>query len=53
MDKKAIWFGITVGSTLGGFVPMLWHAGMFSMWAILTSTVGGLAGIWAVYKLSR
>ena len=42
-----------VGSTIGGCVPMLWHAGMFSMWGILLSMVGGIAGIWAAYQLSR
>ena len=41
-----------VGSTIGGCVPMLWHAG-FSLWAVLLSTVGGIAGIWAAYRLGR
>lgn len=53
MSRKAIWFGMVVGSTLGGFVPRLWHAGMFSLSGILWSTVGGLAGIWAAYRLTR
>ena len=53
MSKKAIWFGMFVGSTIGGSVPMLWHASMFSLSAILLSTVGGIAGIWAVHRLGR
>jgi hypothetical protein len=53
MSKKAIWFGMFVGSTIGGSVPMLWHAGMFSFSAIILSTVGGIAGIWATYRLGR
>ena len=53
MSKKMIWFGMVVGSTLGGLVPMLWHAGMFSMWSILLSTIGGVVGIWAAYKISH
>jgi hypothetical protein len=52
-SKKMIWIGMTVGSTLGGFIPALWHAGMFSMWGIVMSTVGGIAGIWAGYRVGR
>ena len=53
MSKKAIYFGMAIGSTLGGFVPALWHASLFSMSAIVFSTVGGIAGIWVAYRLSR
>ena len=53
MSKKAIWFGMSVGSTIGGCVPMLWHAGMLSLWGILLSTIGGIVGIWAAYRLGR
>ena len=53
MSKKAVWFGMFVGSTIGGCVPMLWHAGMFSFSAIILGAVGGVAGIWIAYRLSR
>lgn len=53
MSKKAIWFGALVGSTIGGCVPSLWHASAFSMWSILLSTIGGLAGIWFAYRWTR
>jgi hypothetical protein len=52
-DKKMIWIGIVVGSTLGGMIPSLWHASMFSLWGLFFSTLGGLAGIWLGWKLSR
>jgi len=52
-NKKMIWIGMTVGSTVGGFIPSLWHAGIFSMWSIILSTVGGIAGIWAGYQIGR
>jgi hypothetical protein len=42
-----------VGSTVGGLVPTLWHASLLSLAGIFWSTVGGLAGIWAVHRLSR
>jgi len=51
--KKLIWIGIVVGSTLGGMVPNLWHASMFSMWGLLFSTIGGLVGIWAGWKIGQ
>jgi hypothetical protein len=53
VSKKSMWFGMLVGSTVGGCVPMLWHASMFSISAIVLSTVGGLAGIWAAYRIGR
>ncbi len=52
-SKSLVWIGMVVGSVVGGFVPKLWGAGMFSMGSIATSAAGGLAGIWAGYKLSR
>ena len=53
MSKKSIYFGMFVGSTVGGCVPMLWHASMFSISAVVLSGVGGIAGIWAVWRLGR
>lgn len=51
--KRVIWIGATLGSVLGGCVPNLWHASAFSMWGLVFSTIGGLAGIWAGWKLTR
>jgi len=53
MSKKTVWFGMMAGSTIGGLIPMLWHAGMLSMSGILLSTVGGIAGIWVAYRMGR
>ncbi|MBW4062030.1 hypothetical protein HJC99_05660 [Candidatus Saccharibacteria bacterium] len=51
MSPKTLYLiGATIGGTIGGFVPNLWNAGAFSGWGILMSTLGGLAGIWAVYR---
>ena len=52
-SKRMIWIGATIGSTLGGLLPSLWHAGMFSVWGIVLSTVGGVIGIWAAYQAGR
>lgn len=52
-DRKLIWIGAAVGSTLGGLLPSLWYASMFSMWGLLFSTIGGLVGIWAGWRIGR
>ncbi|HVZ51306.1 MAG TPA: hypothetical protein VG986_05025 [Pseudolabrys sp.] len=44
--RSRIWLGILIGSTIGGFVPELWGAGMLSYSSVALSTVGGLAGLW-------
>ena len=46
-----MWFGMFLGSAIGGMIPMLWHASVFSVASVVLSTLGGLAGIWAVYRL--
>ncbi len=51
MSNRALYFlGATVGGTIGGLLPGLWGASDFSGWGILLSTIGGIAGIWAVYR---
>jgi hypothetical protein len=50
-QKTVVWIGATVGSTIGGFVPMLWHAPLISMSGMVASTVGGVLGIWAGWKI--
>lgn len=40
-----------VGSTVGGMIPGLWGAGVFSLWSIILSALGGLLGIYAAFKI--
>ena len=42
-----------VGSTIGGFIPDLWGAGIFSISSIFFSGVGALLGIWLGWKVSE
>jgi uncharacterized membrane protein len=51
--KKLIWGGMFVGSTAGGFLPMLWNSSAFSMSSVLLSAVGGVLGIYAGLKLAQ
>lgn len=52
MSNKLVWFGVLVGSSLGGYAPVLFGESAFSLWGVLGSTIGGVAGIWAGIKLS-
>lgn len=53
MSLKAwITLGIIIGSTLGGYLPALWgDQSLFSLTGIFFSLAGGLAGVWAGYRL--
>lgn len=50
--KHLIWIGVTVGSAIGGYIPMLWGGSLFSFTSIILTAVGGLVGIWFAVKLS-
>lgn len=50
--KPLIWIGLFLGSTIGGFLPELWHASVFSFSSIVFSAVGGFVGIWIGWKIS-
>jgi len=52
-SKKLIWIGMTVGSFIGGFLPVLWGSSEFSFSSIVLTAVGGFVGIYIGFKLSR
>ena len=51
MSKSMVFLGMTIGSTIGSFVPILWGASVFSFSSIIFSFIGGVAGIWAAWRL--
>ncbi len=51
--KQMIWLGLVVGSVVGGFIPSLWGAGVFSFSSIFLSAAGAIAGIWLAFKLTH
>ena len=51
--KKLVWLGFFIGSTVGGFVPSIWGGDMLSLSGFILSIVGGIAGIWAGYRLAK
>ena len=42
-----------LGSMLGGYIPTLWGAGMFSFSSVIFTAVGGMVGIWLGFKFSN
>ncbi len=52
-SRTLIWICLTVGSTVGGYAPDLFGAHGLSMWSLLTSSIGSVAGIFAGYKLGQ
>jgi hypothetical protein len=48
--QTRIWLGILVGSTIGGFIPDLWGAGLLSYSSVLLSGVGAFVGLWLAIR---
>jgi hypothetical protein len=48
--KWLIYTSVFIFSTIGGYIPSLWHAGIFSAWGLIGGTVGTVFGIWAAIK---
>ena len=53
MNKLIIGIGMFLGSTIGGYIPMLWGASLLSFSAIFFSAIGGILGIWIGYRISK
>ncbi|HWQ60577.1 MAG TPA: hypothetical protein VN420_05550 [Candidatus Fimivivens sp.] len=53
MSKKFIYLFLFIGSTIGGYAPLLWGGSAFSMSSIILSGVGGLIGIYVGYRLGE
>jgi len=53
MNRTPIWIGMILGSFLGGLIPTLFGAGSISIASVVGSVVGGFAGIYLGYKISR
>ena len=49
-DKAMIMLGATVGGAVGGYIPTLLGADVFSAWGILGGLIGGLGGIWLAWR---
>jgi hypothetical protein len=52
-QKKLITLFMFVGSAVGGYIPSLWDASMFSVSGVIFSAIGGFAGIWLGYTFGE
>jgi hypothetical protein len=52
MDRRVMWLFVLVGSTIGGLVPEAWGGSAFGLASLGLGSLGGLAGIWAAFRLT-
>jgi len=50
--KTAIFWGLTIGSIIGGWIPSIFGADLFSYSGAIGSTIGALLGIYLAAKLT-
>ena len=50
--KTLIYGSVLIFSTVGAYVPALWHAGFMSVSSIIGGIVGTAVGIWVAFKLN-
>ena len=52
--QKLIWFGLAVGSAIGGYIPTLWgDTSIFSMASVIGSALGGFLGIYLGFRMGE
>lgn len=51
MDKKIIILGMIFGSNIGGYVPAIFGANLFSISSIFCAALGGIIGVWLSFRL--
>jgi hypothetical protein len=51
--KSIVMIGLFVGSTIGGFLPVLWGASVLSYWSIFGNAIGGIIGIWIAFRMTE
>jgi hypothetical protein len=51
--KRIIMLFMFVGSAVGSMLPVLWGGSSFSFASVICAALGGAAGIYLGFKLSR
>ena len=51
--KLFIIAGMTIGSLVGSYLPVLFGVSAFSITSIITGSIGGLLGIYFGYKIGQ
>jgi hypothetical protein len=52
-QKSAIWLGMVVGSFIGSLIGGIFSTSVFSFQSIILEAVGGILGIWIMFKLTH
>jgi ABC-type lipoprotein release transport system permease subunit len=50
--KMLLYGSVLIFSTIGGYIPSLWHAGFLSAWGIIGAIFGTIVGIWLALKVN-
>ncbi len=51
MLKSWPMIGMVIGSSIGGYLPLMLGADILSMWTIVGTLIGGVLGIWLGLKM--
>ncbi|MBX4190646.1 hypothetical protein KW794_01010 [Candidatus Saccharibacteria bacterium] len=51
--KFLIYTSVFIFSTIGAYIPAIWHASLFSVSSIIGGIIGTVFGIWAAIKLNN
>jgi len=51
--RTLMWLFVLVGSVVGGYIPTLWGANLFSFSSIFFSTLCAFGGLWLAFQISR
>jgi hypothetical protein len=50
MERRNIILAIIFGSTIGGYIPTFFGAGIFSLPSILGGAAGAILGVWLLVR---
>ncbi len=50
MTRSFIWLGLFVGTSVGGYLPLLWGGDVLSLSSIVLSGLGGIVGIYLGWR---
>ncbi len=53
MEKMVVYLILTIGTVIGGYLPVLLGQDPFGLWSLFGATVGGFASIVVIYKLKQ
>ncbi|MDE2071270.1 MAG: hypothetical protein KGI70_00865 [Patescibacteria group bacterium] len=51
--RSMVLWGAFIGSAIGGYIPSLWGASVFSFSSLLLGAIGAVLGIWLGYRFAQ